>query len=330
MRKDEAIIKIINELEDILEIDPQQTKLILENVLSGYSVTPLETALVPMNNMQELAMMFLSVKRLEGATKSTIEGYTRNISKLYYDLMKNVEDITTMDVRMHLANYAKTGVKKSTIATRTDIFKSFFSWLKMEEYISKNPMSNIKTIKEDGRLREPLTSEEMEVLISGATTLREKAILSFFYASCVRLSELVSVDISDVDFNNCKLNVIGKGNKERTVYFNVRAKINLKNYLNSRDDDCEALFVTKNAPIGRFGNRGVQREIKQIQKKSGLKKNVFPHILRHTGASHMLSKGINIETIQEILGHSDLNTTKIYSKSSQPNIEYEYKKYMAN
>lgn len=332
MRKDEIVVRIVGKLDLMYgsTINQQDVKMMLEELLYDYDIKPKETALVTLNNIQDMIMLYLTSKKIEGLSDKTIEQYGRNLLKFSNDVMKNAEDITAMDIRMHLANFAKTGVKNTTIATRTDILRGFFSWLCSEEYIVKNPMDKISTIKAESRLREPLTYEELEILRTGCNTLRQKCILETFYSTCVRLNELVNMDISDIDFNQQKINVIGKGNKERVVYFNARTKVYLQKYIQARNDNCPALFVTERAPIGRLGRRGVQREIKKIQKQSGLKTNVYAHRLRHTGASHMLDKGIAIEIIQEILGHENLSTTQIYAKTSQSNIEYEYKKYMAN
>ena len=332
MRTDEVIIKIIGKLDLMYDnvINQQEVKLMLEEVLYDYDIKTKSTALVPLNNMQDMIILYLTSKKIEGLSNKTIEQYGRNLLKFSNDVMKNVEDITAMDIRIHLANYAKTGVKNTTIATRTDILRGFFSWLQSEEYVVKNLMNKIKTIKAESRIREPLTYEELEILRTGCKTLRQKCILETFYSTCVRLDELVNMNISDVSFNEQKINVIGKGNKERTVYFNARTKVYLQKYLKLRNDSSPALFITERKPIKRLERRGVQREIKKIQKQSGLNRNVYPHLLRHSGASHMLDKGIAIETIQEILGHENISTTQIYAKTSQSNVEYEYRKYMAN
>lgn len=332
MRKDEVIIRIVGKLDLVYGdvINQQDVKLILEEVLYDYDVKPKETALVPLNNMKDMIMLYLTSKKIEGLSDKTIENYGRNLFKFSNDIMKNVEDITAMDIRMHLANYAKTGVKNTTIATRTDILRGFFGWLQNEEYIAKNPMNKVKTIKAESRERKPLTYEEMEILRRGCKTLRQKSLLEVLYSSCVRLEELVNINISDIKWHENEFSVIGKGNKQRTVYFNTRAKIYLQEYLNSRDDNSPALFVTERVPIKRLERRGVQREIKKIQKQSGIRTNVFVHKLRHTGATHMAQKGIPIEIISKFLGHDSIETTKIYVKTSQSSIQHEYKKHMAS
>ena len=332
MRTDEIIIRIIGKLDLMYGnvINQQDVKVMLEEVLCNYEISPKETALVPLNNMQDMMMLYLASKKIEGSSKNTIESYGRNLLKFSNDIIKNVEDVTAMDIRIHLANYAKTGVKNTTIATRTDILRGFFGWLQSEEYIVKNPMDRIKTIKAEPEPREPLTYEELEILRTGCKTLRQRALLEFAYATACRLSEIVQVNIFDIDWNEMCLDVVGKGNKERRVYFNAKAKVHLKRYLNSRKDSCDALFVTERKPIKRLENRGIQREIKKIQQQSGLKKNVFMHLLRHSQATNLLNSGADITTVQSILGHSELSTTQIYSKTSDSNVKYEYKKYMAN
>ncbi len=330
MRKDEVVIRIITKLDETYGdiINLQDIRPVLDEILYDFDVIPKSTALVPINNMQDKIMYYLVSCKVSGLADKTIESYGRGLGKFMYDFAKNVEDITAMDIRIHLANYAKTGVKSSTIASRTDILRGFFGWLHNEEYIDKNPMNKIKTVKIEKSLREPLTYEEMEILRGGCKTLRQRSLLEFIYTTCLRLSEVESVDISDINWHKMQLNTVGKGNKERTVYFNVRAKIHLQRYLSSREDDNPALFVTKRKPISRLGKRAIQREISKIKEQSGLKRNVFCHLLRHSGASHMLDKDINIEIIQEILGHSSLDTTQIYAKTSKSNVEHQYRKSM--
>lgn len=330
MKKDEVIIRIISKLDEAYgdTINLQGIKPVLDEILYDFDITPKSTALVPINNMQDRIMYYLVSCKVAGLADKTIESYGRGLGKFMYDFVKNVEDITAMDIRVHLANYAKTGVKSSTVASRTDILRGFFGWLHSEEYIDKNPMNKIKTVKIEESLREPLTYEEMEILRGGCKTLRQKSLLEFTYATCLRLSEVESVNISDINWHEMQLNIVGKGSKERTVYFNVRAKIHLQKYLSSREDNNPALFVTERKPISRLGKRAIQREVGKIKEQSGLKKNVFCHLLRHSGASHMLDKDVNIEIIQEILGHSSLDTTQVYAKTSKSNVEHQYRKSM--
>lgn len=330
MRKDEVIIRIINRLDEAYGnlINKQEIKRMMEEVLYDYDVTTKITALVPMNDMQDKMKLYLMAKRLEGIRPNTVLNYGRTLRKFSEYFAINVEDVTTMDIRRYLAMYMQSGVKNNTIVNITDILRGFFNWLHREEYMAKNPMDKIKTIKKEESTREPLTYEELEILYGGCKTLRQKSILNFFIATGCRLEEVEKLNISDIDWQNLKTQVTGKGNKTRTVLLNAKAKVHLKNYLNSRNDDDEALFVTERKPIHRLGRRAIQREVDKIRDQSGLKKNVFPHLLRHTYGTNGIKNGMNITSIQRLMGHSNLSTTQIYAKTSTASVEYEYNKCM--
>lgn len=330
MSKEEAVIRIVGKLDLIYSavMDQQEVRRIVEEVLYDYDLFPVQRALVVQNNMNDRILLYLASKKIDGLSQNTLENYSRHLNKFAMSMRKNVEDITTMDVRMYLSAYAKTGVKNSTIGTETDILRAFFKWLEDEEYINKSPLRKIKPIKIEKRLRQALSNEEMEILREGCKTYRERAIVEFFYSTGCRLEEVEKLNKSDIDWQKLQLRVIGKGNKERIVYINAQAKVHLQKYLMTRLDDCEALFVTERNPISRLGRRSFQREFKKIGKVSGLKKKVFPHLIRHTMATHLLNRGADLVTVQALLGHEDASTTQIYAQISNINIEHEYRKYM--
>lgn len=330
MRKDEIIIKTVNKLSNMYgdSINQQDVKMALEGVLYDYNVSTKVTALVPMNNMQDRMKLYLISKKIEGLSKASIDLYSRYLKKFSEAFIVNVEDITTMDVRKFLATYMQKGVSTNTIATITDILRGFFNWLRNEEYITTNPMDRVSTIKKEESKREPLTPEELEILYGGCVTLREFALLNFFVATGCRLSEVSQLKKSDINFNELKVRVVGKGNRARTVYFNAKAKVHLQKYLSSRVDDSEYLFVTERKPINRMSNRAIQHAIDKIRNQSGLERNVYPHKLRHSFGTMAAAKGVDITTIQRLLGHSELSTTQIYVKTSSMAVEYEYRKHM--
>ena len=231
---------------------------------------------------------------------------------------------------MYLSSFGKNGVANGTIITHTDVIRGFFNWLEAENSIEKSPMKRVKTMKKEGKIREALTPKDLEILRGGCKTLRETSIFEMLFATGVRVSELVQMDKSDIDWQALKLNVVGKGQKERTVFLNAKAEVHLKNYLESRDDNCDALFVTERKPITRISVASVQREVNIITKRSGLQKNVHPHIFRHTFSTQLLANGASISSISKMLGHNNLSTTEIYSKMSNANIEHEYRKHMSN
>lgn len=330
MSKEEAVIRIVGKLDLIYSavMDQQEVRRIVEEVLYDYDLFPVQRALVVQNNMNDRILLYLASKKIDGLSQNTLENYSRHLNKFAMSMRKNVEDITTMDVRMYLSAYAKTGVKNSTIGTETDILRAFFKWLEDEEYINKSPLRKIKPIKVEKRLRKALTNEEMEILREGCKTYRERAMLEFFYSTGCRLEEVEQLNKSDIDWQQLQLRVIGKGNKERVVYINAKAKVHLQKYLMTRLDDCEALFITERSPISRLGRRSIERDFKKIGKASGLKKNVYPHLIRHTMATHLLNSGADLVTVQALLGHEDASTTQIYAQISNINIEHEYRKYM--
>ncbi len=330
MRTEEATIKIVSKLDRLYGslINQQKVKAIIEEVLYDYDITPKETAIATLDNMNDMILLYLATRKTEGLADSTIKGYGRTLNRLSIYMRKNVEDITTMDLRMYLAAYGKTGVKNSTLATTTDYLKGFFGWLAEDEYISKNPMKKIKTPKTPKKTREPLTKEEYEILKSGAKTMREKALLSFFYSTGCRLQEVVNMRKQNIDWQNLTAKVIeGKGGKDRIVYINANCKVHLKKYLLSRLDDNESLFVIEKSPFTGLGNRGMQRAIDKIQEQSGLHRTISPHILRHTAATHWLSSGMDITVVQEILGHEELSTTQIYAQLSNVEVQHQYRKF---
>ena len=332
MRKNEVMVKIVDTLHIEFgdTIDINKTRNIIEGILYDYNVEDAETSLVTLDDIPDKVLLYLACRKVDGLSDASIKQYGISLMKFSNAVRKNVADINAMDIRIYLANYAKTGVKTNTIVTMTDILRGFFNWLFIEEYVSKNPMNKIKTIKKEIRDKEPLTPMEVEILRKGYASLRDVAIVEFGLSTGLRVSELANVDISDLKFNNHSLQVIGKGNKQRTVYFGAKAELAINEYLNSRDDDCEALFITERKPYTKMSVSSVQRALKLIAKRSEIKKNVHFHLLRHSCATEMLRRGSKITNIQRILGHATLNMTQHYAKTAQSDVEYEYNKFMVN
>lgn len=271
--------------------------------------------------------MYLATRKTEGLADSSLKSYARTLGRFSNHMRKNVADITTMDIRIYISNYFKTGVKNTTLATHTDILRAFFSFLEDEDYIDKTPMKKIKSVKIEKRLREALTKEQFETLRTGAKTLRQKALLELLYSTGCRLEEVENMKKRDIDWQRLTIRVVGKGNKERIVYINATAQVHLKRYLMSRLDDDESVFVTQREPIKFLGKRGIQKEIKNISDQSGLGINVYPHLIRHSVATHLLNSGMSLEILQQILGHEDPSTTLIYAELDTMSVENEYRKY---
>ena len=322
----EIIIRLVGKLTlEFPDIDQLKVRRIAEEVLYKYDVVPQETGLTTSNDTEDKLQIYLVVKKLDGLSIITLKNYNREILKFARYLRKPLATVTTMDLRMYLAQRCK-NLKPGSTNTQSYILKSFFSWLHQEEYIPKNPMLKIKATKEADRLRHALTMDEVEVLRQKCKNLRQKTLLEFTYSTGCRLSEIEAVNKEDLNFHDKTLKVIGKGNKERVVCFNTKAKYLMKEYIMSRTDDNPALFITSKSPNNRLGGRSIEREIKNIALRANLGKAIYPHLLRHSIATHLLAAGMSLHNVQALLGHSDPKTTEIYAETSTENVVYEYKR----
>lgn len=327
---DEIMVKLLGKITNelpILEVDFQEqlkVRKVIEEVLYNYEVTSKETALTT-SDLEAKINYFLATKKLEGLSPKTLKNYEYILRKLQNTFYKPVGTITTADIKMFMYSEAE---KKSPSSMNTFMtpIKLFFTWLQNEEFIIKNPCASIKPVKEPKRMRKPLTEEQVEQLRDSMLTRREKAILEFFLSTGCRLSEALNVKIKELDFNNKTLLVIGKGNKERKVYFTERCKRALLNHLKDRKDNCEYLFITDVKPYRKLSERGMQRIVNTMKIKSGLDRNIHPHIFRHTFATHALRSGMKPEVIQQILGHEDVGITlKVYAKLAESDVEHSYR-----
>ncbi|NFC28764.1 integrase [Clostridium botulinum] len=323
--KEEVVIKLVGKLSlEFPEINQLKVRTIAEEVLYKYRVLPEETALVS-SDIEEKLQIYLATKKLDGLSRKTLKNYEYNLLIFADHLRKPLSTINTMDLRMFLAVRCK-DMKQSSVNGQISILKSFFSWLHEEEYIPKNPAKKLKQTKEPKRLRHAMTEEEVELLRQASKTDREKALVEFLISTGCRLSEVVGVNKDDINWHEMSLNVIGKGDKERKVYFSTKAKILLKKYLLARSDENIALFVTSKKPHGRLGGRSVQREIKKIANRAGINKSIYPHLFRHSFATSKLNAGMPLPVIQHLMGHDNPATTQIYAELSEENIKHEYKK----
>lgn len=327
---EELIIKVLNKSMDFLNQNQiQKLRTILEEELYNYNLQPVVKDLVPINNIREKMLLYLASKKLDGLSKNTLLNYKLQLNRFANFIQKDVESITSMDVRMYLAACSKIGLKNSSMASIISILKSFFNWLEDEEYISKNPMRKIKTIKTEKYIRKALTFEELEMLRDVCKNIRERALLELFYSTGCRLDEIQKLDKKDIDWNTGSTIVLGKGSKERKVYLNAKAKIYLWKYLNSRKDENEALFASERKPYTRLGRRSIEKIFNNLGMQAGITKKVYPHLLRHTTATHMLNNGSSLSIVQNYLGHTSPVTTQIYAQLNTEDIRQSHKKHLA-
>ncbi|WP_024833850.1 site-specific tyrosine recombinase/integron integrase [Ruminiclostridium josui] len=330
MLKEDVIIRIMGKaVEFLAHEDAVQVRNILEEELYNYDLQPAENAIVPYEGIPEKLVLFITTKKLEGLSSKTLKSYSLHLTRFSKNVQKRIEDIDVMDIRRYLAQYSQTGIKKSTLNTEISILRSFFNWLEAEDYILKSPMRKVKPAKKAKRVRKALSQEEMEILRMTCKTKRDKAMMEFFYSTGCRLDEVYKLNKQDIDWNKGTVNVIGKGDKERTVFLNARAKVHLWSYLETRADKNEALFVSAKKPFNRLGHRGYQKIFNELGKMAGITKSVHPHLLRHTTATTAVNNGASIQAVQKILGHTDPATTQIYADLNNEEVQLNHKKFIA-
>lgn len=277
---------------------------------------------------QEMLQAFLSAKRVEGCSDKSIEYYRTTLEFMIKKVNKSVRQVTTEDLRVYLAEYQqKRSAAKVTIDNIRRIFSSFFSWLEDENYIIKSPARRIHKIKTGTTVKETYTDEELELMRDYCEDIRDLAIIDVLASTGMRVGELVTLNREDIDFVRRECIVLGKGDKERKVYFDARAKIHLKKYLESRDDDNAALFVTLNQPYSRLKISGVEIRLRELGRKLNINK-VHPHKFRRTLATKAIDKGMPIEQVQVLLGHTKIDTTLQYAMVNQNNVKMAHQKYI--
>lgn len=277
--------------------------------------------------MQNYLQEFLDVKALEGCSKATIENYKFNLNKFLLGVGKDPTEIATQDIRKYLADYKRErGVSNTTLDNMRRVFQSFFTWMHREGYIIKDPCAAVNKIRADKIIKNPYSDEEMELMREAAKNLREKAIIEVLYSTGMRIGELEKLNKDDIDFVNGKAIVFGKGAKEREVYFNVKAQLALKKYLENRNDNNKALFVGLQSPYNRLKVSTYEKILRELGGRCGV--HCHPHRFRRTCATILLNKGMPIQEVSKILGHVKLETTLIYCEINQQSVAANHKKYM--
>jgi len=283
----------------------------------------------PVETNESLLSKFMSAKRVEGCSVKTLNYYQSVLLKLFSMVPVSVLHMKTEHIRSYLSAYAdRTKCSKSNLDNIRRILSSFFTWLEEESYILKNPVRRIHKIKVDKTVKETYSDEAMERMRDECHCLRDLAIIDLLASSGMRVGELVRLNREDIDFDNRECIVFGKGSKERPVYFDARTKIHLKNYLDSRTDDNPALFVSLLKPYNRLQISGVEIRLRSLGRELGIPK-VHPHKFRRTLATRAIDKGMPIEQVQRLLGHTQIDTTMQYAMINQKNVKVSHQKYIA-
>lgn len=325
--KNSVITEVMQEMVGFLNnAQLEKLKCILNHAFKGKMVIKEDE--FETNQDIDYVELFLSAKKVEGCSFRTISYYKSTLHTMVTTLNKSVKQIDTEDLRGYIASYSDLyQVSKTTLDNIRRIISSFFSWLENENYIIKSPARRIRKIKTGSTVKSIYSDEELELLRDHCNTIRDLAIIDFLASTGVRIGELVNIDISDIDFDKRECVVLGKGNKERVVYFDARSKIHLLDYIRSRHDSNKALFVSLHQPYHRLNISGIEIRLRNLGKVLQMER-VHPHKFRRTLATNAIDKGMPIEQVQVLLGHTKIDTTLHYAMVNQNNVKQSHKKYI--
>ena len=288
-----------------------------------------ESRLEKATTNEEYLQMFLNAKKIEGCSERTIQYYHVTVERFLKVVQKRIRKVTAEEIRQYLVEYQSVNnCSKTTMDNIRRNISSFFSWLEEEDYILKSPMRKIHKIRAPKIVKTIISDEEIEKLRDACTEIRDLAVIDLLYSTGIRVGELVRLNRKNIDFSERECIVFGKGDKERKVYFDARTKIHLQQYLESRTDSNEALIVGVNAPFARLNIRGVEIRLRELGRKANVER-IHPHKFRRTMATRAIDKGMPIEQVQKILGHSQIDTTMQYAIVSQNNVKESHRKYIA-
>ena len=325
--KEKVIKEIEQKMASILNNEQKEKlKEVLLYTFYNIEVTSIKDELV--EDTTDYAKMFIAAKRIEGCSERTLNYYETTIKTMVEKLSKKVNSIETEDLRNYLSEYqAKNNCSKVTIDNVRRILSSFFAWLEDEDYIMKSPVRRIHKVKATQTVKETYTDEELEEMRDACVEIRDLAMVDFLASTGVRVGELVNLDRVDIDMQERSCVVLGKGGKEREVYFDARTKIHLQNYLNSRTDNNPALFVSLLRPYDRLKISGVEIRLRELGKRINIKK-IHPHKFRRTMATKAIDKGMPIEQVQVLLGHRKIDTILQYAMVNQNNVRNSHKRFI--
>lgn len=326
--KEELMTEVIQQMLPYLDnAQLKQLRQAMEQTLCHYDVTGAQVK-PEEDDSDDLVAMFIAAKRIEGCSEKTLKYYQTTIDALISSIGKNVRHILTEDLRTYLTEYQKkNGSSRVTIDNIRRILSSFFSWLEDEDYIIKSPVRRIHKVKTASSIKETYSDEDLEKMRDSCEELRDLAMIDMLASTGMRVGEMVLLNREDINFSERECVVFGKGDKERIVYFDARAKLHLQEYLNSRTDDNPALFVALKAPHDRLQIGGIEYRLREMGKRLNMQK-VHPHKFRRTLATMAIDKGMPIEQLQRLLGHQRIDTTLQYAMVKQSNVKTAHRKYI--
>ena len=325
--KYEVLQRVADILPDLEHDALKKIAMVMDEVSVHYTISEAETNLVVMGReeFERIIKTFIVVKGMEGLSKATLENYLLRLRPFMEAMRKPIGEITTNDIRLYLFNYqSERKISNRSLETIRITLCSFFKWASCEGYIAKNPTETINPIKFTAKPRKALSQIELEIIRRACRSARETALIEVLYSTGCRVSELIGIKLSDIDWNNKTVLLFGKGQKYRTSYLNAKAEIAIKAYLYNRQHDSIYLFCNDRGG-GKMGKDNVEKIIRIIAERAGMgDKGITPHVFRHTTATQALKNGMPVTDIQKLLGHCNVATTMVYAHTSPESVQHEH------
>ena len=293
----------------------------VSEILSNYEITP---NVISDTGADTMLDAFIDAMSVEGRSTKTLERYRYVISRFLQTVNVTTHNVTQYHIRKYLSDEKARGLADMTIKGYCWIFSAYFGWLHRDGIINRNPMGNIGSIKIQKKVKEVFTEVEIEKLKAACDRTRDKAIICFLKSTGCRISEMTGLNKDDIDFINLECIVLGKGNKQRTVYIDSVTGMIHQTYIAERLDHNPALFVGNR--IERMTPGGVRAMLTRVAEKAGVP-HVHPHKFRRTEITELVNRGMPIEQVKALAGHEKIDTTMCYVNVSQENVKHSYRRY---
>lgn len=329
--QEKLINRTLLELQDHLSADQlRRLKDVLTIECSKYLITEQKNEVAIYDETSDIAAykQFFVSKKLQGLSSGTLNLYMQTINLFMRSVRKPFSDVTTNDIRLFIANREMSDrVSKGTLSRERVCIVRFFKWLCNEEYIAKDPGTRVENIKVPKRKKQEFSELEVEKLRSATANSKEALVIELLLSTGCRVSELVSLNFRDYDQENDSITVIGKGNKQRTLYLNAKAKMALNHYLKDVPHITGPLFFGQT--LGKeMTSAGVQKLVKRLGFRAGVA-NVHPHRFRRTAATLARRHGMPIELVMNFLGHESIDTTLKYSMIGDEELKLSHQKFVS-
>lgn len=302
----------------------------LDIVAADYEIRRACTDLIVSEGPPQVVKNYCAALAVENKALGTIDGYRRDLIRFLETVRKPFNQVTTNDIRVYLFNRQHDNhLAKSSVEHLRVVINAFYNWLVDEEIMDRNPARRIEPIKVPRSGRQALKALDLEYLRKACETTREKALVDFLYSTGCRISECAALNVGDISWaDRSALIRHGKGDKQRTVYFNAESEVSLREYLDNRPHSSTALFCKTRAPYGNITKEALEKEVRNIRQRANLSVTVTPHVLRHTFATTAINNGAPVQHVQQLMGHASLDTTMIYTHTQQDDIKASHRKYV--